>query len=151
MAAPRPTTPREDLAFTRIPQYNVRAYNVASNPYGFDEDGHAVNLMPLADDLGVVARYAGEMAATAHASAERIETAVEAIEAGPVVSVVGRSGVVTADHIKTAIGYEQLAADIEQDVEQAVNGLTGRVSAVEADFPSRALILSQAFALTGVR
>lgn len=89
MALPKPTT-----AIARLRAANNDAYDANTNPDGLAEGGHRQNWVPNAQAEVDVAQWVESIGGDVQADADRFEAAVEAIEAGPVTSVNGRSGAV---------------------------------------------------------
>ncbi|WP_062018319.1 hypothetical protein [Aureimonas sp. AU4] len=104
-----------------------------ANPGGYDADGHTVNFVPTLRDVATIADAVGDAAA-------KVDAAMDAIEKGPVVSVVGKSGIVTADDIKTAIDYSSkvntsdftsLETELRGDVQDAIDALPDKASGAD--------------------
>jgi len=82
-------------AVQRIQDANGNAYDATSNPGGLAQGGHRQNFVPDLQAVVAVATYAGDSATEVASKAAEFQAAVDAIEAGPVSSVNGRSGAVT--------------------------------------------------------
>lgn len=82
-------------AVQRIQNANGNAYDATSNPGGLAQGGHRQNFVPDLQAVVTVATYAGDSATEVASKAAEFQAAVDAIKAGPVSSVNGRSGAVT--------------------------------------------------------
>jgi len=93
-----------------------------ADPGGMDGDGHTVNFIPALRDVATVGQGVADVATQVAATAARVEEVADAIEAGPVASVVGKSGIVTAAQIGAAL--DQSVSMPRADVRARIYAIT---------------------------